>query len=245
MFMENGLNGFLAKPIDTVKLNTILERWIPKGKRKISTSDNNNETGRETFKIKGLNTKKGITLTGGSIERYLETLSVFCDDGYEKIEELKVCLETGNIPLYTINVHALKSAAANIGAEELSGKAKALEMAGNQMDLDFIKENNPQFLTALESVLKDIGDSLSAYREERKKEGASLDMEVLKPILARLKLSLETMDARAMNSTMDTLLSQKLTEEAAAVIQNISRNVLIAEYDEALELTESLLKGLK
>jgi CheY-like chemotaxis protein len=34
MFLENGFNDFLSKPIDTVKLDAILERWIPKVKQK-------------------------------------------------------------------------------------------------------------------------------------------------------------------------------------------------------------------
>jgi signal transduction histidine kinase/ActR/RegA family two-component response regulator len=34
MFIENGFNDFLSKPIDTVKLNAVLERWIPKEKQK-------------------------------------------------------------------------------------------------------------------------------------------------------------------------------------------------------------------
>jgi CheY-like chemotaxis protein len=34
MFMENGFNDFLSKPIDTVKLDAVLERWIPKEKQK-------------------------------------------------------------------------------------------------------------------------------------------------------------------------------------------------------------------
>jgi CheY-like chemotaxis protein len=34
MFMENGFNDFLSKPIDTVKLNAALEKWIPKDKQK-------------------------------------------------------------------------------------------------------------------------------------------------------------------------------------------------------------------
>ncbi|MCL1992354.1 MAG: ATP-binding protein, partial [Spirochaetes bacterium] len=33
MFLENGLNDFLSKPIDTVKLGQILETWLPKEKR--------------------------------------------------------------------------------------------------------------------------------------------------------------------------------------------------------------------
>jgi CheY-like chemotaxis protein len=34
MFIENGFNDFLSKPIDTVKLNAVLEKWIPKAKQK-------------------------------------------------------------------------------------------------------------------------------------------------------------------------------------------------------------------
>ena len=34
MFLENGFNDFMLKPIDTVKLNAVLEHWIPKNKQK-------------------------------------------------------------------------------------------------------------------------------------------------------------------------------------------------------------------
>jgi CheY-like chemotaxis protein len=34
MFLKNGFNDFLSKPIDTIKLNTTLEKWIPKEKQK-------------------------------------------------------------------------------------------------------------------------------------------------------------------------------------------------------------------
>jgi signal transduction histidine kinase/CheY-like chemotaxis protein len=37
MFLENGFNDFLSKPIDTVKLNSVLEKWIPETKQKSQT----------------------------------------------------------------------------------------------------------------------------------------------------------------------------------------------------------------
>jgi len=33
MFLENGFNDFLSKPIDTIQLNSVLENWIPKEKQ--------------------------------------------------------------------------------------------------------------------------------------------------------------------------------------------------------------------
>jgi CheY-like chemotaxis protein len=38
MFLENGFNDYLSKPIDTVKLNAALERWIPKVKQESAGS---------------------------------------------------------------------------------------------------------------------------------------------------------------------------------------------------------------
>jgi len=33
MFLSNGFNDFLSKPIDIMKLNTILGKWIPREKQ--------------------------------------------------------------------------------------------------------------------------------------------------------------------------------------------------------------------
>jgi response regulator of citrate/malate metabolism len=35
MFLENGFDDFLAKPIDFVRLDEILDRWISKEKKEL------------------------------------------------------------------------------------------------------------------------------------------------------------------------------------------------------------------
>jgi CheY-like chemotaxis protein len=44
MFLENGLNDFLSKPIDTIKLNSILEKWIPREKQRGSVINTRKES---------------------------------------------------------------------------------------------------------------------------------------------------------------------------------------------------------
>ena len=41
MFLDNGFNDFISKPLDTVKLHAILDRWIPKNKREVVVADDN------------------------------------------------------------------------------------------------------------------------------------------------------------------------------------------------------------
>ncbi|MCL2102370.1 MAG: ATP-binding protein, partial [Fibromonadales bacterium] len=131
-FFANGFNDFLSKPIDTIKLDALLEKWIPKEKQKgenemaaVSESDLSAD-----MKIEGIDVEKGIAMSGGIPEYYMRTLCVFYKDGMQKIEEIKRCLEANDYLLYTTYVHALKSATASIGASDLSKTAKELEIAG-------------------------------------------------------------------------------------------------------------------
>ena len=87
---------------------------------------------------------------------YKEVLSAFLLDGVDRIKDIKTCLETGNIPLYTIHVHGLKGASAIIGADELSQTALTLEAAGNKNDLQFIETHTPDFIGKLETLLTNI-----------------------------------------------------------------------------------------
>ncbi|MCL2792050.1 MAG: transporter substrate-binding domain-containing protein [Spirochaetaceae bacterium] len=256
MFMENGFNGFLAKPVDTVKLNKILQEWIPKEKQKKPALFNDNADSFfvtedkknapvEIIEIKGVDVNKGITLQGGSIDRYWEILEVFYEDGLEKVSELKTCMEAEDIPLYTIHIHALKNAAANIGAIELSNNAKALEMAGKQSDLGYIKTHASQFLTDLELILGYVHDRLLTRNKSREGENNSIDTAELKTILIELKTAIEMLDAGMINSAIDALLKLKLTEDVNVAVRSISKHILITEYDEALALAESLLKEIE
>ncbi|MCL2480589.1 MAG: transporter substrate-binding domain-containing protein [Spirochaetaceae bacterium] len=257
MFLEKGLNGFLAKPIDTIKLNNVLGKWIPREKRKSPTSspegadsvaseENKQEAPTmEAIKIEGLDVKKAIALTGASIDRYMETLKVFYEDGIEKIKEIKTCLETGNIPLYAIHVHALKSAAANIGAEKLSNDARDLETAGKQEDMNFIETHTAKFLADMEVLLKDISNNLSMLRKNGKEKKQSIEKDELKAIFVKLKAAIEIMDAHEIDTTLALLSNLKLSDNINTGVQSISRHILMAEYDEASNLVETLLLEFK
>jgi len=165
--IKSGFDDFLSKPIDTTQLNAILERWIPKEKQTTATPKGSTETAAETneIEIEGLNTKKAITIVSGSKEKFLKMLTVFCKDGTDKTREMKKCLEKGDIPLYTIHIHALKSASAFIGAETLSRAAAALEDAGKKGDMEFIHANNDAFIADLEALLVKIYATLSRESE--------------------------------------------------------------------------------
>jgi HPt (histidine-containing phosphotransfer) domain-containing protein len=230
-----------------VKLNVILAKWLPKEKQekleaKVIDAGSLKVESTE-MKIDGINVKKGISLTGGTLKGYMQTLTVFHKDGFQKIGEIKKSLEAGDYPLYATYVHALKSALANIGASELSESAKALEFAGKQKNTAFISSNNVQFLTNLETTLNNLENVLSSdYNDWHK---ASIDFELLKSELNRLKEALEFLDSAAIDNMINGLQEFSQTSGVGSSVENILQNVLIGEYDEAISKIDALLKEVK
>jgi signal transduction histidine kinase/CheY-like chemotaxis protein/PAS domain-containing protein len=254
MFLENGFNGFLAKPIDTAKLDAVLGKWIPRRKQRVAARSAGRIAGGAPAspvpEIEGVDVKKGLALAGGSAERYMRTLEVFYEDGLEKTEELGRSLAAGDIALYTIHAHALKSAAANIGAEGLSGAAREMETAGRRGDLGFIEARGAEFLESMGSLLKNISGILPGrvsgnagqVSGNGAGEGEFKDAEALESKLAVLKEALAVLDVGVINSAVDELMG--LPADISAAVRGISRKILVSEFDEALALAENLLRAL-
>ena len=243
MFLQNGFDDYLSKPIDIVQLNMILEEWIPKEKQVNSVMENRKIkrlVPKTALVIEGLNIDKGIIFSGGVTESYYEILAAFVEDGMERKEGIKKCLDGGNLSMYVTHVHALKSAAANIGAELLSDAASALETAGQQKDLYFIETNNEFFLMMLERLLMDISGALVSFSAKDKTKNSS-NTGQFRAELEKLKAALEKMDGGLINQTVDNLGKLSYNDNIKVFIRKISKHILMVEYDEANTLIESLL----
>ena len=243
MFLENGFNDFLSKPIDTVKLNAVLAAWIPKEKQMKITDRSESAadaaaggSGGADINIKGLDVKKGVAVAGGNAERYKQILSVFRNDGIQKLNEIRACLKIDNLPLYVTYVHALKSAAANVGATELSEMAKALEAAGNQNELAFIQQREPEFMSKLISLVRDI----DVFFETNKREEISADMAALKTALAELEEAVGSINPRAIKAAVKNLRPFAQAADVGGAVENILQHTLVGEYEEAVSLIKTL-----
>ena len=252
MFLENGFDDFLSKPIDMLKLNFVLEKWLPKELRKNYAPDeaglpesiapDKEPDNNGTISIYGIDIKKGISMTGGDFEDYLQTLQTFYDDGVEKAKELTANIEHNNLPLYTVHVHALKSASAIVGADNLSNMSKELESAGNRGDFDLVKSRNPALLAELDAVLGGIGTVLE---QESAKNVYPVDTEPLKVELHALKTAIDDFNIGAMNDSAKVLKEFNQMPEIGEAVKNILHKKLTGEYEELLPLIDNLLLKLE
>lgn len=107
----------------------------------------------------GINTKTGLDYCCGEEEFYLEMLQMFCAQGEEKKDEIVSLYEADNWADYAVKVHALKSTALTIGAEELSAYARMLETAGKKRDIDYIKKHH----SVLIQMYKEVCESIAVF----------------------------------------------------------------------------------
>ena len=117
-------------------------------------------------KIRDIDIEKGVSGMG-SVESYLSVLGTFRKTAGDKADEIEKLYADGDIENYTIKVHALKSSARIIGADELSEMARRLELAGKEGDTDTISRDTNELLR----VYRELRNRLAPLdvNEEKKK----------------------------------------------------------------------------
>ena len=239
MFLQNGMDDFLAKPIETTKLYAVVEKWIPREKRQKAADAGKFMPEPERI-ISGIDINAGIAMTGGNPVNYRHILDVFRKDGAEKEEQLRASLEQEDIGLFTIHVHALKSASASIGALRIAEQAKQLELAGRKEDREFIREHTGPFLAELHAVVEQISTYLDQMAGSETPEHEE-DHELLVAQLTLLKEALAVIDIEAMDKALVHLQKAVWSDSLQRELSRLYQLILLFEYEEAVSLIDELL----
>ncbi|MCL2721196.1 MAG: ATP-binding protein [Treponema sp.] len=250
MFIEKNFDDFLAKPIDVSALDDILCRWISKDKREdgsvinnhiINGNSNNNGS---ILKIEGIDTEKGIKMTGGTKEGYIAVLSIFCKDSLERMKTMPALANDESLSTFVVYIHAVKSAAAAIGAQYVSAEAAKLEVAGRENDKTYIKDNLERFFIKLTALISRIDAALEADKPSNN-NGITYDIYNSKLILLLQRLEIELRSKKADN--IDIIINEishlSMNEKTKDIIEKISENILMTEFEKAIKIIEDLLNS--
>ncbi len=107
-----------------------------------------------------LNVPKAMEILDGDRDIYIAILQSVDDYVPKNLERMETCLQENDVANFIIEVHGVKGALANIGADDLSEMARRLEFAGKANNIAFIEaqavlfmEDVRQFLARLKVVL--------------------------------------------------------------------------------------------
>jgi signal transduction histidine kinase/HPt (histidine-containing phosphotransfer) domain-containing protein/FixJ family two-component response regulator len=157
LFLQNGINDFLAKPVDVQRLNAVLEKWIPREKQIKTIQDLEEQESQAHFPaITGVDVGAGINNTGGTLNGYKRILDIFISDTKNRLPQIKTAYEEENWEKYAILVHAMKGAFKIIGAAEAAETASRLEDAARQGDKKLLDAETENMLALFENMASDV-----------------------------------------------------------------------------------------
>ncbi len=240
MFIQEGMNDFLAKPIEINKLGHILAKWLPASKKlkKKPGEELNSKDETQDWKISGVNTKQGLALIGGSKENYLQILSIYHDDGNKKCSSLLRHFTNKDISAFKTEIHALKSASATIGAIRISTMAAKLEAAAQNGDIQYVDGNIDEFLTSFREVLDSIRpvvENNSEFLNKRIMSDNIGDIKFLHDNLQELHDAVDLASITKIESILKKLREYSWQDEVDKELCAINENLAMFEYDDALE----------
>jgi CheY-like chemotaxis protein len=231
MFLANGFQAFLSKPIDIMAMDVVIRQWVrnkalesqtnPKSKPEkeassysslpeislYSGSHNKEGTVPEVsiIKIPGINTEEGLERLGGDVNTYWDIVKSFARNTPLLLKEIRdSSFFEKNINGYAIIVHGIKGSGRSIGAEFLGMRAESLERAAKAGDLDFVRENHDAFMQTVDQLLEAINGEIYRMDGENQKP---LKTEPAKKILEDLAEACRDFDIDGVDRAMEELES--------------------------------------
>ena len=257
MFMKEGFDDFIAKPVESSVLQRTLKRHLPE--EKLITAEEAKQmmleakeelricdlVSDEEFVIGDLDISKGIMYCGNR-ENYLEILTSQRDSGNDILKQAQNLYEKEDWKNYIIVVHGIKSAMMSIGAVNLSEMAKNLEFAGKGEDFDFIRREHATMIKEFERVMQIL--FACQYLEAPEQEDAAVN----KPILseeefAQKLIILENVtyefDASKVFPILDELSkyayhSKDLAKELKPVYKKVEMFDFMSAYETVVKIKE-------
>lgn len=189
-FTENGFTDFLAKPINVKELhNTLIQYLQDKAVVKIAEKKQD-----ETFipkevkacfaPLKHFDVDASLEYFDHSADFYLEMLKTFRQGLFDRRNELDGIYENQDIKLFTIHVHAIKSASKSVGALEFSELAKTMEDFGHQNNWKSITQKYQELLDYTDLILKELDQCIKAVpaADETKKSLSCYPEDIIKSL---------------------------------------------------------------
>lgn len=225
MFIKEGMNDFVAKPIELTDITDKLRKWLPQDKL-ISVSSEEMAAAMAAKKeenplpetIGNLNVAEALRLLGSRTLFRTVLKEFFCTID-KKSQSIEQHLVNGEIHDYTIEVHALKSSSRQIGADEVSELAAELEKAGNEENLDFINEKTPILLEKYRSFKAVLEPLFPECMVSAEKKDACTDE--TKAMLDAVKQAIESFDTLEIDECVEKMSQYEYPEEQAAYLEEL------------------------
>ncbi len=246
MFLENGFQDYISKPMDITILEKILRKYLPTEFIHLVDKKNPKVSLGKPIVIPQVDVDAGIENYGNNRQRYIQILRYIYDDGEEQIVRMKKQVREKRYDDYLFEAHALKGLAKGIGAIELSEKARIQEMAAREKNYDVITEGADHLFEQYRMLLANIKyvfqNNGIALTEEVKVQDVELTPSEYTVQLLSMLGSLDMLEQQEAEKKVNSMLSFRMGEEQRKTLEEVKRCIKNFDYEEAKALVQRLLQ---
>jgi len=229
IFMNSGFDDFISKPIDIRQLNMSLNKLI------------RDKQSPEVIEFARQQKDKMVNgLYQSSVDSQL--VEFFIRDAKKAAAVMEAiyinkCKRTDDISMFIINVHAMKSALANVGEDDLSAEASKLEQAGRDKDAKLILTTLPSFLETLYAIIYKFEEKAEKFKESNiDKQG---DKEFLIEKLNEIKAACGVYNRKAAKDLLNDIKEKAWPSDVQEILSSIAGLLLHSEFDEAVSFIKN------
>jgi CheY-like chemotaxis protein len=234
IFLENGFDDFISKPIDIRQLNLILNKLV----RDKHLSENTKVTRKEIDVI--------IEQTANDVQQSIDPqLAEICTrDALRSIEALDaICDKRGeysddDIRKFHVHVHGMKSVLANIGKKDLSDVASELEISVSKGNIEVKIPEIQAFISSLRALI----DELVPKEEKACVVSTDKDCVYLNEKLLIIKLACEEYDICTADAAMKELREKSWSQQTKELLNVIAEYLLRSDFDELVGFVDKYLE---
>lgn len=182
MYEAEGFIDYMSKPIQGKPLEEKILEYLPESRYVLVEYDKveqdifsklwksiANEITAD-YQFEQIDVTAAVESAEGSKETFRFLLESFRDNAAKNKNDIITSYEAEDYTNYTIYVHALKSTSKMVGALVLSEKARLLEMAGKEQNIDYIKESHEEAMELFDKLSEEINDYLTKVKPESEQE---------------------------------------------------------------------------
>jgi signal transduction histidine kinase/CheY-like chemotaxis protein len=231
VFLVNGFDGFISKPIDISQLDLILNKFI-RDKQPPETVETARREAAERKEREAENEIPAPEINSDLIETFIrdaqKSLTIL-----EKITNEDTLHSESELRTYIIYVHGIKSALANVGKIELSAIAFKLEKLARDANIGIIAAETPAFLKALRDVIDEF-----TPKEEYTAEMTAEDKAFLHEKLLVIKTACQEYNEIKADEALIALRKTAWPQPVKKLLDMISEHLLHSDFDEIVDLAD-------
>ncbi|MCL2809589.1 MAG: ATP-binding protein [Treponema sp.] len=236
MFLQNGFDDFISKPIDIRQLNSVLNKMI-RDKQSPAVLEEARRQRNSLYAAGKHNIAIDPQLAEYFVRDATKTINIL-----NAICENK-CRRSDDLSTFIINIHAMKSALANIGESDLSSKASELEQAGRDLNMNLIISSLPGFLELLQNVINKHKQDEDDVSDDNGDSINDTDYSFLREKLQIIESACRSLNKKTAKEALSALKGKLWPRPIREKLSLIAERLLHSEFEESANIAGEMLKN--